>query len=90
MISKLKVHTKSTYRFESCPDYKLKTKVMEQKKLVKQLIKASNKISKNRKPSANYIHLSEEYIQEQANERKISFDNMVEIIKKELTPKTNP
>ena len=62
---------------------------MEQKKLVEQLIKASNKISKNRKPSANYIHLSEEYIQEQANERKISFDNMVEIIKKELTPKTN-
>jgi hypothetical protein len=67
----------------------IKTKVMEQKKLVEQLIKASNKISKNRKPSANYIHLSEEYIQEQANERKISFDNMVEIIKKELMPKTN-
>ena len=62
---------------------------MEQKKLVEQLIKASNKISKNRKPSANYIHLSEEYIQEQANERNISFDNMVEIIKKELMPKTN-
>ena len=40
---------------------------MEQKKLVEQLIKVSNKISKNRKPSANYIHLSEEYIQEKAN-----------------------
>jgi hypothetical protein len=58
---------------------------MEQKKLVEHLIKASNKISKNRKPSANYIHLSEEYIQEQANERKISFDDMVEIIKNKST-----
>lgn len=46
---------------------------MEQKKLVEQLIKASNEISKNRKPSANYIHLSEEFIQQQAYEREISF-----------------
>lgn len=59
---------------------------MEQKKLVEKLIKASNEISKNRKPSANHIHLSEEFIQQQANERKISFDDMVEIIKKELMP----
>jgi hypothetical protein len=50
------------------------------------LIKASNEISKNRNTSANYIHLSEEYIQQQADERKISFDDMVEIIKKELMP----
>lgn len=54
---------------------------MKQKKLVEQLIKVSNKISKNRKPSANYIHLSEEFIQQQADEREISFDDMVEIIK---------
>ena len=59
---------------------------MEQKKLIEQLIKASNEIYKNRNSSANYIHLSEEYIQNQADERKISFDDMVEIIKKELMP----
>lgn len=59
---------------------------MEQKKLVKKLIKASNEIFKNRKPSASYIHLSEDYIQQQADERKISFDDMVEIFKKELMP----
>jgi hypothetical protein len=59
---------------------------MEQKKLVEQLIKASNEISKNRKPSANYIHISEEFIQHQVDERKNSFDNMVEIIKNELIP----
>lgn len=35
---------------------------MEQKKLVEQLIKAANEIYKNRKPSANYIQLSEEFI----------------------------
>ena len=57
---------------------------MGQKKLVEQLIKASNEISKNRKPSANYIHLSEEFIQQQADERKISFEDMVEIIKNKL------
>jgi len=59
---------------------------MEQKKLVERLIKTSNEIYKNRKQSANYIHLSEEYIQQQADEREISFDDMVEIIKKELMP----
>lgn len=59
---------------------------MEQKKLVGQLIKVSNEISKNRKPSANYIQLSEEFIKQQADERGISFDEMVGIIKKELIP----
>jgi hypothetical protein len=59
---------------------------MEQKKLIEKLIKASNEISKNRKSNANYIHLSEEFIQQQADERKISFDDMVEIIKKDLMP----
>jgi hypothetical protein len=57
---------------------------MEQKKLVENLVKAANKISKNRKPSANYIHLNEEYIQQLADEQKISFDDMVEVIKKKL------
>jgi len=41
--------------------YKI-VKIMEQKKLVEQLIKAANEIYKNRKPSANYIQLSEEFI----------------------------
>ena len=57
---------------------------MEQKKLVEQLIKALNEISKNKKPTANYIHLSEEFIQQQADEQKISFDDRVKNIKKEL------
>lgn len=61
-------------------------KIAEQKKLVEQLIKVSNEISKIRTPSANYIHLSEEYIRQQADARKISFTDMVEIIKKELMP----
>lgn len=59
-------------------------KIMEQKKLIEKLIKATNEIYKNGKPSANYIHLSKEYIQQEADKRKISFDNMVEIIRKEL------
>jgi hypothetical protein len=58
----------------------------DQKTLVEQLIKASTEISKNRKPDANYIHLSKEFIQQQANEQKISFHEMVEIIKKETAP----
>jgi len=59
---------------------------MEQKKLIEKLIKASNEISKNGKPSASYIQLSDEFIQKKADEQKISFDDMVEIIKKELKP----
>jgi len=62
---------------------------MEQKKLIEQLIKASNEISKNRKPKANYINLNEEFIQQQADEREISFDDMVEIIKKQLNDAWN-
>jgi hypothetical protein len=63
-----------------------KIKIMEQKKLVEQLIKVSNEISKNKKPSANYIFLSEKIIQQRADEQKMSFDDMVEIIKNELMP----
>jgi hypothetical protein len=46
----------------------------------------SNEIQKNRKPKAEYIHLSEEFIQQQADERGISFDDMVKIIEEELNP----
>ncbi len=56
----------------------------QQNLLVEKLIKAANEIHKKRKPTANYIHLSEEFIQQQADELNISFDDMVEIIKKEL------
>lgn len=64
------------YRFNILILYIIKKiKQMEQKKLVEQLIKASNEISKNKNPSANYIHLSEEFIQQQADEREISFDD---------------
>jgi hypothetical protein len=59
---------------------------MEQKQLVEKLIKASNEIQKNRKPKSEYIHLSEEFIQQQADERGISFDDMVKIIEEELNP----
>jgi len=59
---------------------------MEQKKLVGKLLTASNEISKNRKGNANYIELSEEFIQQQADEREISFDDMVKIIAEELKP----
>ena len=59
---------------------------MEQKNLVEKLIKASKEISKNKNPSASYIELSEEFIQQQADEREISFDDMVKIIAEELKP----
>jgi hypothetical protein len=52
--------------------------------LKEKLMKVSNIISKNRHSNANYIELSEKYIQQLADERKISFDDMVEIIRKEL------
>jgi len=59
---------------------------MEQKKLVEKFIKASKEISKNRKPSASYIELSEVFIQQLADEREISFDDMLKIITEELKP----
>jgi hypothetical protein len=43
---------------------------MEQKQIIEKLLKASNEISKNDKPKANYIHLSEEYIQQKADEKQ--------------------
>lgn len=55
--------------------------MVKQKELIKKLIEVSNKLPKSKN---DYIVLSEEYIQEQANERGISFDDMVELIKKTL------
>jgi hypothetical protein len=55
---------------------------MEQNKLVEKLIKASNEIFENRKESANFIELSEKFIQQQADGLEISFDDIVKIITK--------
>lgn len=55
------------------------------KELVAKLVKASQEIDK--KPKANYIHLSEEFIQSQADEEGVTFDEMVKIIETELNPK---
>jgi hypothetical protein len=57
---------------------------MAQKKLIEKLIKVSNEIDKNRTGKAEYITLSEDYIQQKANEHGISFDEMVKIIEEEL------
>jgi len=54
----------------------------EQQELLTKLLKVSQEI--DRTPKANYIHLSEEYIQQRADERGISFDDMVMIIEEEL------
>ena len=58
-----------------------------QKKLVSKLLKSSNEIQKKRLGQANYIHLSEKFIQEQADEEGVTFDEMVKIIEEELKPK---
>jgi hypothetical protein len=59
----------------------------EQKTLLSKLLKASQEI--DRTPKANYINLSEEFIQKQADEKGITLDEMVEIIKNELKPNNN-
>ena len=56
----------------------------EQKKLVSKLLKASNDINKKRLGQANYIHLSEKFIQQQADEKGVTFDEMVKITEEEL------
>ena len=58
----------------------------EQKKLVSKLLKVSNEIHKKRSGKATYIHLSEKFIQEQADEKGVTFDEMVKIIEEELKP----
>ena len=55
------------------------------KELISKLLRASQEI--DRTPKSNYIHLSEEFIQKQADEKNISFDEMVKIIENELKPK---
>jgi hypothetical protein len=55
------------------------------KELISKLLKLSQEIDKT--PKANFIHLSEEYIQSKADENGITFDEMVEIIENELNPK---
>ena len=59
----------------------------EQKKLVTQLLKASNEIHKKRLGQANYIHLQAKFIQQRADEEGVTFDEMVKIIEEELKPK---
>ena len=58
----------------------------EQKKLVSKLLKVSNEIQKKRLGQANYIHLSEKFIQQRADEEGVTFDEMVKIIEEELKP----
>ena len=55
------------------------------KELISKLLSASQEIDIT--PKANYIHLSEEFIQKQSDEKNISFDEMVKIIENELKPK---
>ena len=55
------------------------------KELVSKLLRTSQEIDRTAK--ANYIHLSEDFIQKQADEKNISFDEMVKIIENELKPK---
>jgi hypothetical protein len=54
------------------------------RKLVSKLLKASNDINKKRLGQANYIHLSEKFIQQQADEKGVTFDEMVKIIEEEI------
>jgi len=55
------------------------------KELLTKLLKAAQEI--DRTPKANYIHLSEEFIQTKADENGVTFDEMIEIIENELKPK---
>jgi hypothetical protein len=57
----------------------------EQQELLTKLLKVSQEI--DRTPKANYIHLSEEYIQSRADENGVTFDDMIVIIENELKPK---
>jgi hypothetical protein len=66
-------------------DVERETQEELQTELVKKLVYISNNIHKMGKPKANYIHLTNEYIQAEADERNISFEEMVEIIEKELS-----
>ena len=55
---------------------------MYQKELVSKLLKAAQEIDRTSK--ADYIHLSEEFIQNKADEEGVTFDEMVKIIENQL------
>lgn len=57
------------------------------KNIIEKLLKASKLITEARISKASYISLSEDKIKYLADKRDVSFDEMVEIIKKELYPK---
>ena len=61
----------------------------EQKKLVTQLLKASNEIHKKRlcQDTRFVIQLKAKKIQEMADEEGVTFEEMVKILEKELKPK---
>jgi hypothetical protein len=60
---------------------------MNNKKIVENLILAAQNIEEARIGKANYIFLSEDFIQEQADKQGISFDAMIEVIENELSGK---
>lgn len=62
---------------------------MNNKQLIDKLVEASKEIEQNRIAKASYISLSEAWIQKQAIENNISFDEMVKVIENELNPKQN-
>jgi hypothetical protein len=53
-----------------------------QKELITKLAKIAQEIDRTSK--ANYIHLSEEFIQNKADEEGVTFDEMVKIIETQL------
>ena len=56
---------------------------MEQKMLVQKLLEASNKvhqITKSGSPKASYIHLSEQFLQKEADRRGVSIEELVKTI----------
>ena len=57
------------------------------KKLVTQLLKASNEIHKKRLGQANYIHLPAKFIQQRADEEGVTFDEMEKELEKYLKGK---
>ena len=54
--------------------------------MVTKLIDAANVIKKSRVGLANHVIISKSYIQDMADSHGLSFDEMSEIIKKDLTP----
>ena len=59
---------------------------MEQQKLEKleKILKLSFEISESKSANAIYNQITMDYIEQQAVERKVSFDDMLEIIKNKL------